>query len=113
VVAALVHELDSLADAMVDVSIAGGGEGRRGGSRVLLVAATNRADAIDVALRQPGRLDLEIEVGVPNAGGRRQILDMMLAKVSCLCDACNRVMLAKVSCCHACKGFVPRPSTLD
>ena len=62
-----------------------GKRGVRGGlpSRVVVVAATNRPDAIDAALRQPGRFDLEVEVGVPNAEGRRQILDMMLRHVPC------------------------------
>ena len=75
IVATLVHHLDALRD---------GGEGAgRGeeGPRVVLVAATNRPDAVDSALRQPGRLDLEVEVGVPNALGRREILDLLLARV--------------------------------
>ena len=45
-------------------------------SRVSLVviAATNRPDAIDEALRRPGRFDREIVIGVPDEGGRREIL---------------------------------------
>ena len=35
------------------------------GSRVLVVAATNRIESIDAALRRPGRFDCEIEVGEP------------------------------------------------
>ena len=42
--------------------------------RVVVIAATNRLDAIDEALRRPGRFDRELAVGVPDAAGRRQIL---------------------------------------
>ncbi|MFC7165567.1 AAA family ATPase [Halospeciosus flavus] len=43
---------------------------------VVVIGATNRVDAIDPALRRPGRFDREVEVGVPDAGGRREILDV-------------------------------------
>ena len=42
--------------------------------RVVVIAATNRLDAIDEALRRPGRFDRELAVGVPDETGRRQIL---------------------------------------
>ena len=42
--------------------------------RVVVIGATNRLDAIDEALRRPGRFDRELAVGVPDAEGRRQIL---------------------------------------
>jgi transitional endoplasmic reticulum ATPase len=41
---------------------------------VVVIAATNRPEAIDEALRRPGRLDREIVVGVPDEKGRREIL---------------------------------------
>jgi transitional endoplasmic reticulum ATPase len=41
---------------------------------VVVIAATNRIDAIDEALRRPGRFDREIVIGVPDQDGRRQIL---------------------------------------
>ena len=41
---------------------------------VVVVGATNRVDAIDPALRRPGRFDREIEIGVPDEAGRREIL---------------------------------------
>jgi transitional endoplasmic reticulum ATPase len=41
---------------------------------VIVIAATNREDAIDPALRRPGRFDREIEIGVPTAEGRLEIL---------------------------------------
>ncbi|HEX8937005.1 MAG TPA: CDC48 family AAA ATPase [Sphingomicrobium sp.] len=40
----------------------------------VVIAATNRPEAIDEALRRPGRLDREIVVGVPDQPGRREIL---------------------------------------
>ncbi len=41
---------------------------------IVVIAATNRPDAIDEALRRPGRFDREIVIGVPDVGGRREIL---------------------------------------
>jgi transitional endoplasmic reticulum ATPase len=43
---------------------------------VVVVGATNRVDAVDPALRRGGRFDREIEIGVPDAAGRREILDV-------------------------------------
>ena len=42
--------------------------------RVVVIGATNRLEAIDEALRRPGRFDRELAVGVPDMPGRRQIL---------------------------------------
>jgi transitional endoplasmic reticulum ATPase len=41
---------------------------------VVVIAATNRVDALDEALRRPGRFDREIIIGVPDQDGRRQVL---------------------------------------
>ena len=95
IVASLIHHLDEL----------GGGKGSRtarAGGRVVLVAATNRPDAVDSALRQPGRLDLEVEVGVPNAIGRRQILDLLLMRVPCRVTEEERHAVASTL--HGCVG---------
>ncbi|XP_042064154.1 cell division control protein 48 homolog C-like [Salvia splendens] len=43
---------------------------------VLVIGATNRPDAIDPALRRPGRFDREIALGVPNEAARIEILSM-------------------------------------
>ncbi len=43
---------------------------------VIVIGATNRPDAIDPALRRPGRFDREIEIGVPDREGRREILEI-------------------------------------
>ena len=41
------------------------------GSGLVVLGATNRPEALDPALRRSGRLEREIEVGVPNAEARR------------------------------------------
>ena len=43
---------------------------------VVVIAATNREDAIDPALRRPGRFDREIEIGIPGRDGRKDILEV-------------------------------------
>ncbi|CAN1228201.1 Cell division control protein 48 homolog C [Linum grandiflorum] len=49
-------------------------------SYVLVIAATNRPDAIDSALRRPGRFDREIMLGVPDEDARVQILSVVTSK---------------------------------
>ncbi|NXY85598.1 SPAT5 protein, partial [Alcedo cyanopectus] len=49
--------------------------------QVLVLGATNRPEALDAALRRPGRFDKEIEIGVPNAPGRLDILQRLLQHV--------------------------------
>ncbi|WP_407519489.1 CDC48 family AAA ATPase [Methylobacterium oryzisoli] len=41
---------------------------------IVVIGATNRRDAIDEALRRPGRFDREIVIGVPDEPGRREVL---------------------------------------
>jgi len=43
---------------------------------VIVVAATNRPDSLDPALRRPGRFDREIEIGVPDKEGRKEVLQI-------------------------------------
>ena len=45
-------------------------------ANLVVIAATNRPDAIDEALRRPGRFDREIVIGVPDERGRREILSI-------------------------------------
>ena len=47
---------------------------KTGGKAVLVLAATNRPDSLDAALRRGGRFDKEINLGVPNEAVREQIL---------------------------------------
>jgi transitional endoplasmic reticulum ATPase len=51
-------------------------DGLSGRGKVVVIAATNRVDAIDPALRRPGRFDREIEIGVPDREGRLEILQV-------------------------------------
>ncbi|MEA2976755.1 MAG: transitional endoplasmic reticulum ATPase [Alphaproteobacteria bacterium] len=43
---------------------------------VIVIGTTNRIDAVDPAFRRPGRFDREIFIGPPDAGGRREILEI-------------------------------------
>ncbi len=43
---------------------------------VIVVATTNRIDAVDAAFRRPGRFDREIFIGPPDVAGRREILEV-------------------------------------
>jgi transitional endoplasmic reticulum ATPase len=81
-----IDELDSIAPKREDVS----GEverrvvaqlltlmdGMQGRDNVVVIGATNRPDAIDQALRRPGRFDRELEIGVPDKNGRREIVNI-------------------------------------
>jgi transitional endoplasmic reticulum ATPase len=50
------------------------GMGTRG--NIIVIGATNRPNAIDPALRRPGRFDREIEIGVPDKQGRNEIVQI-------------------------------------
>uniref|UniRef100_UPI0025B8369E AAA family ATPase n=1 Tax=Halovivax sp. TaxID=1935978 RepID=UPI0025B8369E len=43
---------------------------------VIVIGATNRVDSLDPALRRGGRFDREIQIGVPDESGRREILEV-------------------------------------
>ncbi|EUC66654.1 AAA family ATPase [Rhizoctonia solani AG-3 Rhs1AP] len=68
VVATLLTELDGI----------GTEHEPRTSPRIVVVATTNRPNAIDPALRRPGRFDREIEIGIPDASARLQILSVLL-----------------------------------
>ncbi|MDD5533908.1 MAG: CDC48 family AAA ATPase, partial [Syntrophales bacterium] len=51
-------------------------DGMKSRGEVIVIAATNRVDSIDPALRRPGRFDREIEIGVPDRTGRKEILQI-------------------------------------
>ena len=51
-------------------------DGMKSRGKVVVIAATNRPDSIDLALRRPGRFDREIEIGIPDDQGRYDILSI-------------------------------------
>jgi len=81
-----IDEIDSIAPKRDEVS--GGVEkrivsqlltlmdGMKSRGKVVVIAATNRPDSIDPALRRPGRFDREIEIGIPDDKERFEILSI-------------------------------------
>ena len=51
-------------------------DGMKSRGKVVVIAATNRPDSLDPALRRPGRFDREIEIGIPDEEGRLAILNI-------------------------------------
>ncbi len=51
-------------------------DGLKGRGKIIVIGATNRPNALDPALRRPGRFDREIVIGVPNKNGRKEVLQV-------------------------------------
>jgi transitional endoplasmic reticulum ATPase len=68
--------------------------------KLVVIGATNRPNAIDPALRRPGRFDREIEIGIPDEKGRLEILQIHTRGMP-LTDDVNLEAIAKVT-----HGFV-------
>ncbi len=51
-------------------------DGLRGRGEIICIGATNRINSLDEALRRPGRFDREIEFGVPNVKGRKEVFQI-------------------------------------
>jgi transitional endoplasmic reticulum ATPase len=51
-------------------------DGMSSRGKVVVIGATNRVNAVDPALRRPGRFDREIEIGVPDRNGRLEVLQI-------------------------------------
>lgn len=51
-------------------------DGLKARGKVIVIGATNRVNALDPAIRRPGRFDREIEIGVPDRDGRKEILQI-------------------------------------
>jgi transitional endoplasmic reticulum ATPase len=75
-------------------------DGLMGRGKVVVIGATNRPNAIDPALRRPGRFDREIEIGIPDRDGRLDILQIHTRGMP-LADNINLEQFAKVT-----HGFV-------
>uniref|UniRef100_A0A2R9CTP1 ATPase family gene 2 protein homolog B n=1 Tax=Pan paniscus TaxID=9597 RepID=A0A2R9CTP1_PANPA len=56
-------------------------DGASGDREVLVVGATNRPDALDPALRRPGRFDREVVIGTPTLKQRKEILQVITSKM--------------------------------
>src|SRR5918994_36414 len=74
------------------------GIGSRG--KLVVIGATNRPDALDPALRRPGRFDREIEIGIPDQEGRFDILQIHTRGMP-LTEDVNLESFAKIT-----RGFV-------
>lgn len=82
----LIDEIDSIAPKREEVSgeverrvvaqLLAVMDGLKTRGKVVVIGATNRPNAIDQALRRPGRFDREIEIGVPNQKSRLEILQI-------------------------------------
>ena len=75
-------------------------DGLEARGKVIVIAATNRPNALDTALRRPGRFDREIEIKVPDKKGRYEILQIHTRHMPLLADV-DLEKLASVS-----HGFV-------
>jgi transitional endoplasmic reticulum ATPase len=75
-------------------------DGMKARDKVVVIAATNRPDSLDPALRRPGRFDREIEIGIPDEEGRKEILGIHTRGMP-LNDKVNLDQIAKVT-----HGFV-------
>jgi transitional endoplasmic reticulum ATPase len=51
-------------------------DGLKSRGKVIVIGATNRPNALDPAIRRPGRFDREIEIGVPDRDGRKEVLQI-------------------------------------
>jgi transitional endoplasmic reticulum ATPase len=75
-------------------------DGLESQGRVVVIGATNRPDALDPALRRPGRFDREIEIGIPDNNGRSEILEIHTRGMP-LTEDVNLELVAKIT-----HGFV-------
>jgi len=71
-------------------------DGLEARGKVIVISATNRPNAIDPALRRPGRLDREIEIKVPDKKGRNDILNIHTRNMP-LADDVDIIRIASVS----------------
>ncbi|XP_027744750.1 spermatogenesis-associated protein 5-like protein 1 isoform X2 [Empidonax traillii] len=61
-------------------------DGVRSEGKMVIVAATNRPDALDPALRRPGRFDREVIIGTPTVTQRRSILQLLTSNMPISAD---------------------------
>lgn len=71
-------------------------DGMSGDREVVVVGATNRPDALDPALRRPGRFDREIVIGTPTLKQRKAILQVLTSKMP-VCSEVDLGLLAEMT----------------
>jgi transitional endoplasmic reticulum ATPase len=101
-------------------------DGLKSRGRVIVIAATNRVNSLDPALRRSGRFDREIEIPVPDKKGRKEILQIhtrymplekgvdldKLAEVTYGYVGADIAGLAKEAAMHALRRVIPTISSL-
>ena len=83
------EEEQTLNQLLVEMDGMGSSEG------VMVLASTNRPDVLDRALQRPGRFDRHITIDSPTLQDRREIFQVYLKKVPCICLMCDQ----KYFCC--------------
>ena len=71
-------------------------DGLKGRGHVIVIAATNRPNSLDPALRRFGRFDREIDIGVPDEVGRMEVLRIHTKNMK-LCEDVDLAQVAKTS----------------
>ena len=72
-------------------------DGLEARGKVIVISATNRPNAIDPALRRPGRFDREIEIKVPDKKGRQEILQIHTRNMPLMSEGDGTVNIEKIS----------------
>ena len=72
-------------------------DGLEARGKVIVISATNRPNAIDPALRRPGRFDREIEIKVPDKKGRQEILQIHTRNMPLMSEGDGTVNIDKIS----------------
>jgi transitional endoplasmic reticulum ATPase len=72
-------------------------DGLEARGKVIVISATNRPNAIDPALRRPGRFDREIEIKVPDKKGRKEILQIHTRNMPLMSEGDGTVNIDKIS----------------
>ena len=70
-------------------------DGLEARGKVIVISATNRPNAIDPALRRPGRFDREIEIKVPDKKGRNEILQIHTRNMPLMTEEIKKIMKEK------------------
>jgi len=72
-------------------------DGLEARGKVIVISATNRPNAIDPALRRPGRFDREVEIKVPDKKGRHEILQIHTRNMPLMSEGDGTVNIDKIS----------------